>query len=70
MPRSFGYDVVNARIVHEAQRELVYSSLSVKQIADLLGFADEAYFGGFFKKQTGRRPTEFRTMARRHLAAA
>ena len=61
--------VVNARVVHEAQRELVYSSLSVKQIAAELGFEDEAYFGRFFRKHTGQRPTEFRTEARRQLAA-
>ena len=51
------------------QRELVYSSLSVKQVAAELGFDDEAYFGRFFKKQTGQRPTEFRAMARQQLAA-
>ncbi len=62
-------EVVNARVVHEAQRELVYSSLSVKQIAAALGFEDEAYFGRFFKKHTGQRPTEFRTQARRRLAS-
>ena len=63
-------DVVNARVVHEAQRDLVYSSLSVKQVAADLGFDDEAYFGRFFKKHTGHRPTEFRVMARKQLAAA
>lgn len=62
-------EVVNARVVHEAQRELVYSSLTIKQIAAELGFEDEAYFGRFFKKHTGQRPTEFRTEARRRLAA-
>ncbi|MBL8317491.1 MAG: helix-turn-helix domain-containing protein [Burkholderiaceae bacterium] len=61
-------DVLNARIVHEAERELVYSILSVKQIAAVLGFADEAYFGRFFKKHTDRTPTEFRDAARRALA--
>ncbi|WP_051378264.1 helix-turn-helix domain-containing protein [Derxia gummosa] len=61
-------DVINGRVVHEAQRELIYSSLSVKQIAALLGFDDEAYFGRFFRKQTGMRPTEFRLHARRRLA--
>jgi AraC family transcriptional activator of pobA len=60
-------DVLNARLVHEAQRELAYSVLSIKQIAALLGFEDEAYFGRFFKKHTGHRPTEFRGMARRKL---
>ena len=63
-------DAINARVMHEAQRELVYSSLSIKQIADELGFDDEAYFGRFFKKQSGLRPTEFRKMAQRQLAAA
>ncbi len=62
-------DAINARVIHEARRELVYSSLSVKQVAAELGFDDEAYFGRFFKKQTGMRPTEFRTMARGELAA-
>lgn len=62
-------DVINARIVHEAQRELVYSLLSVKQVAAELGYDDEAYFGRFFKKHTGQRPTEFREMARRQMAS-
>lgn len=61
-------DAINARVVHEAQRELIYSSLSVKQVAAELGFDDEAYFGRFFKKHTGERPTEFREGARRRLA--
>lgn len=61
-------DVINARVVHEAQRDLAYSSLSVKQVAAELGYDDEAYFGRFFKKHTGQRPTEFREMARGHLA--
>lgn len=61
-------DAINARLVHEAQRELVYSTLSVKQIAGLLGFADEAYFGRFFKKKVGQTPTAFRELARDQLA--
>lgn len=63
-------DVINARVVHEAQRELAYSTLSVKQVAAELGYDDEAYFGRFFKKHTGQRPTEFREMARAHLAGS
>jgi AraC family transcriptional activator of pobA len=63
-----GLDVVNARVVHEAERELVYSTLGIKQIAGLLGFSDDAYFGRFFRKQTGSTPTEFREAARLRLA--
>lgn len=61
-------DVINARHVHEAERELVYSILGVKQIAGLLGFADDAYFGRFFRKHTGMTPTQFRQAARMNLA--
>ncbi|MGU3782415.1 helix-turn-helix domain-containing protein [Burkholderia metallica] len=53
-------EAIDARSIHEAKRLLGYSSLSVKQIASELGFQDEAYFGRFFRKQTGLRPTEYR----------
>jgi AraC family transcriptional activator of pobA len=61
-------DAINARVLHEAQRGLVYSTLSIKQVAADLGFDDEAYFGRFFKKHTGNRPSDFRALARRQLA--
>ena len=56
-------DVINARIIHEAQRELVYTVSSIKQLADSLGFADETYFGRFFRKHTGFSPKAFRDKA-------
>ena len=61
-------DVINARIVHEAQRDLVYTSSSIKQLAATLGFEDEAYFGRFFRKHTGLTPKKFRTEALRQMA--
>lgn len=62
-------EVVNARIVHEAQRELIYASLGIKQVAAALGFDDDAYFGRFFKKHTGLKPGAFRLAGRQVLAA-
>lgn len=62
-------DVITARVLHEAKRELAYSILSVKQIAHLLGFAEEAYFGRFFRKHAGMTATEFRQKAGLRLAA-
>lgn len=56
-------DLINARMVHEAQRLLVYTGLPVKQLASELGFDDEAYFSRFFKKHTGLTPKGFRTRA-------
>jgi AraC family transcriptional activator of pobA len=56
-------DVVNARVIHEAQRVLVYTGNSVKQLSYALGFADETYFCRFFRKNTGLSPREFRAKA-------
>lgn len=52
--------VINERIIREAQRQLAYTVLEIKQIAHELGFADSAYFSRFFRKQAGQKPSEFR----------
>jgi len=56
-------DVINARLVHEAQRGLIYTASSIKQLSFALGFADETYFGRFFRKHTQLTPREFRAKA-------
>ncbi len=56
-------DIINARVIHEAQRVLVYTGNSIKQLAYALGFADETYFCRFFRKHTGLSPREFRAKA-------
>jgi AraC family transcriptional activator of pobA len=53
-------EVINARIIQEAERELVYTSISIQQLASELGFEDDAYFTRFFKKHTGVSPKIFR----------
>lgn len=55
--------VLHARLVLEAQRELAYTNLSVKQIAFGLGFTDAAYFTRFFQRRTGSAPTLWRAAA-------
>ncbi len=59
--------VINARILHEAQRELVYTSLPIKRLASELGFDDDAYFSRFFRKHTGSSPKDFRATALRNM---
>jgi AraC family transcriptional activator of pobA len=61
-------EVINARLIHEAQRDLVYTSSSVKQLAGSLGFEDEAYFARFFRKHTGLTPKMFRAQALKQMA--
>ena len=52
--------VLHQRVLLEAKRELGYTNLMVRQIADGLGFADPAYFTRFFLRQTGRSSSAWR----------
>jgi AraC family transcriptional activator of pobA len=63
-------DVINARLMHEAERDLIYTSVPIKQLAGFLGFEDEAYFGRFFRKHAGMTPKEFRLKALARLVQA
>ncbi|NUY01968.1 helix-turn-helix domain-containing protein [Paraburkholderia youngii] len=60
--------LVNDQLIREAQRDLVYSGSSIKQIAHALGFEDAAYFSRYFRKQTGVTPKEFQAAAHRDLS--
>jgi AraC family transcriptional activator of pobA len=53
--------MVNARILLEAKRELFYTSVPVSEIAYALGFDDPAYFTRFFSQRAGMSPSAFRT---------
>ncbi len=55
--------VVHDRIYLEARRNLVYTMLTVKEIAGLVGFADPAYFARFFSRHAGMAPSEFRRLS-------
>ena len=52
--------LIHQRILHEAQRQLIYSSKTVGEIAEQLGFDDPAYFNRFFKRANGSAPGRFR----------
>ncbi|MDK9770485.1 helix-turn-helix domain-containing protein [Vibrio sp. B181a] len=52
--------LIHDRIILEANRELVFSTKTVKTIAFELGFDDPAYFSRFYRKQKGETPAEFR----------
>lgn len=52
--------IIHNRIQAEAERLLLYTSKSSKEIAQMLGFEDQATFSRFFKNTTGMSTTEFR----------
>lgn len=52
-------DFFISRLMIEAQRKLLYSDLSVKELAYELGFNDPDYFSKLFKKCTGKSVTAF-----------
>lgn len=60
--------VIHRRLLAEAERELAYTSLSIKEVALELGFQDAAYFSRFFMRQSGRTPTDFRMAAQQRFA--
>ena len=52
--------VLHARLLLQAQRELAYTDLGIKQIAFELGFSDAAYFTRFFRRGAGCTPSTWR----------
>jgi AraC-like DNA-binding protein len=54
-------EVIKNRIILEAKRLLVHTSLTAKEIAYELGYNDPAYFSRLFMSKTGESPSGFRT---------
>ncbi len=52
--------LVQAHVLDEARKYLIYTTYSVSEIAYLLHFDYPTYFARFFRKHTGQSPTEFR----------
>jgi len=53
-------EVIKERILLEAKRLLIHTSLSAKEIAYDLGYEDPAYFNRLFSKKIGDSPSVFR----------
>jgi AraC family transcriptional activator of pobA len=55
--------IVNDRIMVEAKRMLLYTSMTISEVAYEVGFQDPAYFSRFFAGREGRPPSMFRAAA-------
>lgn len=57
-------EVIHDRLVLEAKRNLIYTSMTIKEVSNALCFSDPAYFTRFFAKNAGSSPTAFREAQR------
>jgi AraC family transcriptional regulator, transcriptional activator of pobA len=55
---------IQDRLILEAKRLLLHSSISAKEVSYQLNFNDPSYFSRFFKTNTGMSPEEFRKQIR------
>ncbi|AZA83731.1 hypothetical protein C1637_14180 [Chryseobacterium lactis] len=53
-------ELIKERILLEAKRMLMYTDLSVKEVAYHLGFEDHAYFTRFFTSNVLQNPSDFK----------
>lgn len=53
-------EIVQRRLLLEAKRHLLYTTMTVKEIAYDLGFDDPAYFSRFFTRRAGMAPGAYR----------
>ena len=54
-------EIIKNRIILEAKRLLIYTSMTAKEIAHELGYDDPAYFSRQFLVKTGESPSAFRS---------
>ncbi|BDW77058.1 hypothetical protein BFINE_28530 [Bacteroides finegoldii DSM 17565] len=59
--------MIHERVEAEAKRLLLYSNKSAKEIADILGFEDQASFSRFFKNISGQSAVQFRNTQERKI---
>lgn len=53
-------EVIDERLITEAKRLILFSDLTIKEIAFELGFEEHSYFSKVFKKLTGKTPSGFK----------
>ncbi|WP_214071870.1 helix-turn-helix transcriptional regulator [Mucilaginibacter sp. dw_454] len=62
-------ELVNDRLLSEAESLLAGTSLTVKEITFELGFIDHSHFGAYFKRMKGMTASEFRRQQLAHPRA-
>ena len=52
--------LIRQRVLTEAKRQLIFTTLAINEIAYDLSFSDPSHFARFFRQQTGTTPQAFR----------
>jgi AraC-like DNA-binding protein len=53
-------DVIAARVLLEAKRQLAHTDLSLEVLAEMLGFSEATQLAKFFRRRAGETPGTFR----------
>ena len=53
-------EVISARVLLEARRQLAHTDLSLEVLAEMLGFGEATQFAKFFRREAGETPGTFR----------
>jgi AraC family transcriptional activator of pobA len=56
-------ELVHERLLLEAKRSLIYTSMTISELSYVIGFSEPGYFTRFFRRETGESPKEFRKRA-------
>jgi AraC family transcriptional regulator, transcriptional activator of pobA len=54
-------ELIKQRLIYEIQNFLIYTNLTINQIADTLQFSEPNHLARFFKQQTGITATQYRS---------
>jgi len=58
-------ELINNFVIQEAKSLLNYTRMSIAEIAEELNFADQSFFGKFFKRAVGVSPYQYRSQVGR-----
>lgn len=53
---------IDSYVILEAKTLLKYSNMSIQEIAYYLNFANQSFFGSYFKRNTGMSPSQYKAM--------
>ena len=51
---------IDSYVILEAKRLLISTDMSIQEVSEQLHFANQSFFGKFFKHNTGKSPSQYR----------